>query len=99
MGIEQEFTSAGKEPPANPEAFFGFANIEAVRTVLAKLEDKLKSDITEAYSIPYLEAAAALEQFDPQEFERLGITLKQRGGNRSKWEFAVHSRSRAERDR
>jgi hypothetical protein len=90
-GFEQSSTNA--------EPFLGFLNVEQVRERLTALADGLRNDLNIAYSNEYVDAAAALEHFEPAEFARLGIRLKNRGLGVSRWDRAIRERSRQQRER
>jgi hypothetical protein len=94
---------SSKSPPVlqtEADAFCGFASIEAVRDVLTGLQAGISSrDNRGAYENDFVDAAAALEHFEPAEFGRLGINLKGKGIGVSKWERIVRERARRERER
>src|SRR5262249_846912 len=81
------------------ESFFGFKSIEQARDALDRLKVELAADLNVAYSSGFVRAAAATEFFDPAEFARLGILLRQRGINLARWERTVHDQARPERER
>lgn len=82
------------------EMFCGFSSIEAVRDVFMRLLASISSnDNSGAYENDFVDAAAALEHFQPAEYGRLTINLKARGIALGRWERVVRERIRQERER
>ena len=81
-------------------AFFGFGSVEEVRDKLEELKAEITKDLAFVYEDAYLQAAAALERFNPGEFARLANNLKGQGlKSVDRWESTVRKDARIEADR
>ena len=81
-------------------AFFEFGSIEGVRGKLDALEAEIAKDLAFVYEDSYLQAAAALEHFNPGEFARLANKLKSKGlRSVDRWESTVRKDARLEAER
>jgi hypothetical protein len=79
------------------ETFLDYHNVEKVRDKLTSFDARLRADINTVYETDYTTAAAALEHFEPAEFQRLLNTLKAKGVSVTRWNHTVKEYGRNER--
>ena len=93
-----DFNNGGPQTQtAQAETFLDYHNVGEVRDKLASFDARLRADINTAYETDYATAAAALEHFEPAEFQRLLNTLKAKGISITRWEHTVKEYGRNER--
>jgi primase-polymerase (primpol)-like protein len=79
------------------DTFLDYRNVDEVRKKLTSFHGQLRADINTVYETEYTTAAAALEHFEPAEFQRLLNVLKGKGIRITRWEHTVKEYGRNER--
>ena len=79
------------------DTFLDYRNVDEVRKKLTSFDVQLRADINTVYETDYTTAAAALEHFEPAEFQRLLNSLKAKGVSVTRWEHTVKEYGRNER--